>query len=145
MFSRFRSFKRLFFELPKQIRLAYCLMRDARVPMGVKAAFGGGMAVVLSPWFNLPEMIPVVGEIDVLAVTALAVKLFIAACPDEVIVDIEQQIIEQTSVFDDDVRSGERIALAIARRFQHEPVQDVVGTSARDLSATQAAQQGDNQ
>ena len=38
--SRLRSAKRLLVDLPRQLRLAYCLMRDHRVPRYTKAAFG---------------------------------------------------------------------------------------------------------
>jgi uncharacterized membrane protein YkvA (DUF1232 family) len=132
--GKFRFFKRLFFELPKQLRLAYCLIRDPRVPAYIKVAFGGGLGVLLSPAINLPEMIPLVGELDAVAVTLVATKLFISACPDDVIIDLEQQIIEQRSIFDDDVRRGEKIATLIASKFRSDSDHDVVGSATREKS-----------
>ena len=132
--GKFRFFKRLFFELPKQLRLAYCLIRDPRVPTYIKVAFGGGLGVLLSPVVNFPEMIPFVGELDAAAVTLIATKLFIKACPDDVIIDLEQQIIEQRSVFDDDVRRGEKIATLIASKFRSDSDHDVLGSAAREKS-----------
>src|ERR1017187_2669234 len=101
MLNRLRFLKRLAIDLPRQARLAYCLMRDARVPMRTKIAFGAGIAVIVTPFVDLPAAIPVVGELDMVALSLLAMRLFIAACPDDV------------------VRSGERIASMISRRFDH--------------------------
>jgi uncharacterized membrane protein YkvA (DUF1232 family) len=119
MMSRLRFLKRLAVDLPRQARLAYCLMRDDRVPLHTKVAFGAGIAVIVTPFIDLPAAIPVVGELDMVALSLLAVRLFIAACPDDVVIDVEQQILEGRSVFDEDLRSGERVATAIARRFDH--------------------------
>ncbi len=119
MLNRLRFFKRLAVDLPRQVRLAYCLMRDARVPARIKIAFGAGIGVIVTPFIDLPAAIPVVGELDMLALSLLALRLFIAACPDDVVADIEQQILEGRSVFDEDLRGGERIATMIARRFEH--------------------------
>ncbi len=119
MLNRLRFFKRLAVDLPRQIRLAYCLMRDPRVPLRTKAAFGAGIGVIVTPFIDLPAAIPVVGELDMLALSLLALRLFIAACPDDVVSDIEQQILEGRSAFDEDLRNGERIATMVARRFEH--------------------------
>jgi uncharacterized membrane protein YkvA (DUF1232 family) len=119
MLNRLRFFKRLAVDLPRQMRLAYCLMRDARVPVRSKLAFGAGIAVIVTPFVDLPAAIPVIGELDMLALSLLALRLFIAACPDDVVADIEQQILEGRSVFDEDLHGGERIATMIARRFDH--------------------------
>ena len=63
MMGRLRSAKRLLIDLPRQLRLAYCLMYDARVPRYTKLAFAGGLAVIALPVIDLPESIPVVGEV----------------------------------------------------------------------------------
>ncbi len=123
MLNRLRFIKRLAFDLPRQARLAYCLFRDPRVPARLKVAFGAGVGVIVTPFIDLPAAIPVVGEIDMLALSILAIRLFIAACPDDVVADVQQQILEGRSRFDDDLRSGERIATAIASRFQHDDVE----------------------
>ena len=117
MITRLRWFKRLAVDLPRQARLAYCLVRDPRVPLRTRLAFAGGLGAIVTPFINLPESIPVVGELDMLALSLLAMRLFIAACPDDVVADIEQQVLEGRSTFDDDLRSGERVALWIAGRF----------------------------
>ena len=50
----------------------------------------------------------------------LALRLSIVGCPVAVAADVQQQILEGRSVFDDDLRNGEHIATAIARRFTHD-------------------------
>lgn len=119
MLKRLRFLKRLAVDLPRQARLAYCLVRDARVPLHTKLAFGAGIAVIVTPFIDLPAAIPVVGELDMVVLSLLALRLFIAACPDDVVVDVEQQILEGRSVFDEDLRNGERVATMISRRFDH--------------------------
>jgi uncharacterized membrane protein YkvA (DUF1232 family) len=120
MLNRLRFVKRLAVDLPRQARLAYCLLRDPRVSRRTKVTFGAAIGVILTPFIDIPASIPVVGEIDMLALSMLALRLFIAACPDDVVSDLQQQILEGNSVFDEDLRNGERFATAIARRFKHD-------------------------
>jgi uncharacterized membrane protein YkvA (DUF1232 family) len=134
MLSRLRFIKRLAVDLPRQVRLAYCLMRDSRVPVRTKVAFGAGIAVIVTPFVDLPAAIPVVGELDMLALSLLALRLFIAACPDDVVADVEQQILEGRSVFDEDLRGGQRIATMIACRFEHSDTPDQQGHDSEPVS-----------
>jgi uncharacterized membrane protein YkvA (DUF1232 family) len=139
MLSRLRLVKRFAVDLPRQARLAYCLMRDPRVPLRTKVAFGAGIGVIVTPFVDLPAAIPVIGELDMLALSLLALRLFIAACPDDAVVDVQQQILEGRSAFDEDVHNGERIATAIARRFQHiAPTADQQVEIMEPASSTQA-------
>jgi len=130
MGRRVRWVKQLVVELPRQLRLAYCLFRDERVPMYVKAAFMGALGVIALPIVDLPAVIPFVGELDVLALTLLSVRLFIAACPRYVIEEQERLIMQRRSRFDEDVRRGERIAIMIYRRLRPEEQADLGGTMA---------------
>jgi uncharacterized membrane protein YkvA (DUF1232 family) len=121
MFNRLRWFKSLFHDLPRQIRLAYCLVRDPRVPIAPKAGILAALGLVVSPLVDLPEEIPLVGELDSLAVAMVALRVFIAVCPSEVVAEQERLIAERRSRFDDDVRAGERLAKLIWRRLRPEP------------------------
>lgn len=120
MLRRARFVKRLVVDLPRKVRLAYCLVREPRVPMHTKAAFLAGIGLIVTPFVDLPAALPVIGEIDMLALSLLALRLFIAAAPADVVADCELAILEQRSSFDEDVRRGERLATALARRFRHE-------------------------
>src|SRR5215472_6418753 len=107
MGRRVRWARQLLFELPKQLRLAYCLFRDDRVPVYVKGAFAAALGVIALPMVNLPETIPIVGELDTVALTLLALRLFIAACPRYAVAEQERLIAERHSRFNEDVRRGE--------------------------------------
>ena len=92
-------------EVPIHAKLAYCLVRDERVPAAPKAAVLGALALIVSP-LDLPAWIPVIGELDMLALGILAVKTFIEACPDELVAEHRAAIRARTSIWDEDRRSG---------------------------------------
>jgi len=89
--------------VPRHGKLAYCLLRDPRVPAAPKAAVLGALALIVSP-IDFPAWVPVLGELDMLALGVLAVKTFIEACPEDVRREHEQALKDGTSVFDRDVR-----------------------------------------
>lgn len=146
MGRRVRWARTLLFELPRQLRLAYCLFRDDRVPVYVKGAFAAALGVIALPMVSLPKQIPFVGELDTLALTLLAVRLFTAACPRYVVTDQERLIMERRSRFDDDVRRGEHVALLIYRRLRPEDRHDYNGVPpAAESMATQTVAGGVSQ
>lgn len=70
----------------KQARLAWRLLRDARVPGWAKLIPVAGFLYLLSPIDILPEaMIPLLGEVDDVVLLLLAVKLFIDLSPPGVV------------------------------------------------------------
>jgi uncharacterized membrane protein YkvA (DUF1232 family) len=90
-------------EVPRYGKLAYCLLRDPRVPTPPKLALLGALAVVVSP-IDFPGWIPVLGDFDMLALGILAVKVFVDACPKEIVEEHRQALKAGESRFDDDVR-----------------------------------------
>jgi len=118
--QRLRLVKRLVRDLPRQLKLSYCLLRDERVPALNKAAVLAAMALIVTPFVNLPEWIPVVGEMDVLALTLVATKLFVSTAPSQVVEEHERLIKERRSRFDSDVARGEKLAVALSRRLRRE-------------------------
>jgi len=88
-------------EVPKHGKLAYCLLRDERVPRAPKAVLLAALALIVSP-IDLPAWIPLVGELDMLALTILAVQTFIEACPEDIRREHEAALAEKTSTFDRD-------------------------------------------
>jgi uncharacterized membrane protein YkvA (DUF1232 family) len=117
MLGRARFLKRLLLDLPRNLKLAYCLWLDPRVPVRNKAALGAALGLIVTPYINLPAWIPVVGEMDILALSVLASRLFIGAAPDAVVAELEGQIRRRESRFDRDVEAGRRIAVALSRRL----------------------------
>jgi uncharacterized membrane protein YkvA (DUF1232 family) len=88
-------------EVPKHGKLAYCLLRDERVPRAPKAVLLAALAVIVSP-IDLPAWVPLVGELDMLALAILAVQTFIEACPEEIRREHEAALDAKASVFDRD-------------------------------------------
>jgi hypothetical protein len=77
---------------------------------------------------------------DVLALVLVSTKLFIGSVPHEVVEEQERLIKERRSRFDMDVARGDRVAVALARRFRREPSSEIefVGVAQdRPSAATQ--------
>jgi uncharacterized membrane protein YkvA (DUF1232 family) len=90
-------------DVPRHGKLAYCLMRDERVPRAPKAALLAALGLIVSP-IDFPAWIPVLGELDVLALGILAVETFIDACPEDIRREHEAALKAKESVFDRDAR-----------------------------------------
>jgi len=103
-------------EVPKHGKLAYCLLRDERVPRAPKGLLLGALALIVSP-IDLPGWVPLVGELDMLALAILAVQTFIEACPEDIRREHEAALDAQQSVFDRDVSDTLGVARAGARRI----------------------------
>jgi uncharacterized membrane protein YkvA (DUF1232 family) len=95
--------KTVLVDVPRHGKLAYCLLRDERVPRAPKAVLLGALGIIVSP-LNFPKFIPVLGELDMLALGILAVETFIAACPDEIRREHEAALKNSESVWDRDLR-----------------------------------------
>jgi uncharacterized membrane protein YkvA (DUF1232 family) len=102
--------REVLFEVPRTGKLAYCLMRDRRVPLGPKIATGIAVGLVVSP-LDVPAWVPVIGDLDMLALGILAVKVFVDACPEKVVEEHRDALEVGESVFDRDLQ----VALTLAR------------------------------
>jgi uncharacterized membrane protein YkvA (DUF1232 family) len=101
--SVFSRAKELLVDVPRHGKLAYCLLRDDRVPAAPKAVLLGALGVIVSP-LDIPAWIPVLGEFDMLALGILAVETFIEACPEDLRQEHQAAIKEKESIFDRDWR-----------------------------------------
>ena len=118
----------LFFEARRTAKLAYCLVRDDRVALGPKLALGATLGLIVSP-LNVPAWVPVVGDLDALALGALTIRVFVDACPEEVVEEQRARILRGESVFDRDLR----IALALA----HDGVRRLTSRRGAGLAITE--------
>src|SRR5919204_1547742 len=118
-FARIRDFV---VEVPRQAKLAYCLLRDERVPAAPKAAVLTALGIIVSP-LDFPAWVPVLGELDMLALGILAVKVFVEACPEELVKEHRRALERGESVFDRDFR----LAVANARDQAASLVSRVTG------------------
>jgi len=114
--SVFSRAKQILIDVPRHGKLAYCLLRDERVPAAPKAALLAALGLIVSP-IDFPAWIPVLGELDMLALGILAVETFVAACPEDVRKELEAAIEANQSVFDRDVRDTVGAARYGAGRF----------------------------
>src|ERR1700682_1190102 len=95
--------KELLVDVPRHGKLAYCLVRDERVPAAPKAVLLGALVLIVSP-IDLPAWVPLMGELDMLALGVLAVSTFIEACPEDIRREHEAALKAGESVFDRDFR-----------------------------------------
>ena len=95
--------KELLVDVPRHGKLAYCLLRDERVPAAPKAVLLGALVLIVSP-IDLPAWVPLMGELDMLALGVLAVSTFIEACPEDVRREHEEALKAGESTFDRDFR-----------------------------------------
>ena len=106
MFPTLLMLRRIAREMPRYGKLTYCLYRDPRVPRKNKAALAAALVGIFNPLIDVPLWIPVIGEMDALALTILAVKVFVDKAPHEVVAEHQERIALGTSVFDQDLREG---------------------------------------
>jgi uncharacterized membrane protein YkvA (DUF1232 family) len=112
-------------EVPRHGKLAYCLLRDERVPRAPKAVLLAAVALIVSP-IDLPAWVPLVGELDMLALAILAVQTFIEACPEDIRREHQAALAANSSTFDHDfndtvsaLREGAiRLVRRLRARFQ---------------------------
>ena len=67
-----------------ELRLAWRLMREPRVPLFAKAVPVLAALYVLSPLDFIPDVVPVLGQLDDLGILILSMKLFLRLCPTSV-------------------------------------------------------------
>ena len=61
------------------------LLREPTVPLYLKAVPLAALAYVLSPLDVLPDVIPIVGQLDDLGVVILGLKVFLRLCPADAV------------------------------------------------------------
>lgn len=112
--------------LPRTVKLTYCLLRDDRVPPAPKAALLAAIGLIVSP-IDFPSWIPVLGELDMLALGVLAVRVFIEACPEPLVQEHRAALKRGDSIFDRDLGR----VLAVAREQAREALRELWGRRRR--------------
>ena len=64
-----------------QARLTLRLLREPRVPLLTKSLPILAAAYVISPLDFIPDVLPLIGEIDDLAIVVIAIGAFVKLCP----------------------------------------------------------------
>jgi uncharacterized membrane protein YkvA (DUF1232 family) len=70
--------------VPRYFRLGWRLMNEPTVSRWGKAALGGGLAYALSPIDPIPGFIPIIGQLDDLAILLLGVRTALRSAPADV-------------------------------------------------------------
>lgn len=78
--------KGLMAELFKQLSLVWKLMMDSRVPASTKFLLPlMALAYVIFPIDLIPDLAPVLGQLDDLAIVLIAMRLFVMLAPPDVV------------------------------------------------------------
>ena len=68
-------------------RLIFRLMGDKRVPIYLKVLPVASLVYLVSPIDFVPDVIPVLGQLDDLAAVLVAIETFIKLCPSDVVAE----------------------------------------------------------
>ncbi len=106
--------------LPTYARLVWALLRDPRVPAQQKLILAGIVGYLVLPLDLIPDFIPVIGQLDDLAVVLLGIDLFLKVAPRAVVAEHMARIARD----EDDLRHD------LAQ------VEDLLGDRFTDIRAT---------
>lgn len=67
------------------VRLSVRLLREPRVPLVRKAVLVFVALYFISPLDFIPDIMPIIGEVDDVAVALLALQFFLQLCPPEAV------------------------------------------------------------
>jgi uncharacterized membrane protein YkvA (DUF1232 family) len=95
--------------LPTYIRLVWALLRDGRVPAQQKLILAGIGAYVVLPIDLIPDFVPVLGQLDDIAVVLLGLDLFIRSAPQDIVDEHLAKISQDKDQLRRDVATAERL------------------------------------
>ena len=72
--------------LPKQLQLFRRLLSDPRVPVVGKVVLVGAVFFAVSP-LNLPQYIPIIGQLDDIGIALLAGNFFLKQVPGDILAE----------------------------------------------------------
>ena len=76
----------------KQVRLAYRLLRDERVPVVAKLVLPAALVYLASPIDLIPDLIPLLGQVDDIGLLILSLVAFIRLCPRHLVDEHEAEL-----------------------------------------------------
>src|SRR2546423_3156740 len=95
--------------LPTYIRLVWALLRDGRVPAQQKLILAGIGAYLFFPLDLIPDFVPVLGQLDDLAVVLLGLDLFIRSAPQDLVDEHLAKIAQDKDQLRRDIATAERM------------------------------------
>jgi uncharacterized membrane protein YkvA (DUF1232 family) len=95
--------------LPTYMRLVWALLRDSRVPGGQKLILAGIVGYLVLPIDLIPDFVPVLGQLDDIAVVLLGLDLFIRSAPQDVVDEHLSRIAQDKDQLTRDIATAERL------------------------------------
>ena len=95
--------------LPTYVRLVWALLRDGRVPAQQKLILVGIGGYVFFPIDLIPDFVPVLGQLDDLAVVLLGLDLFIRSAPADIVDEHLAKISQDKDQLRRDIATAERV------------------------------------
>jgi uncharacterized membrane protein YkvA (DUF1232 family) len=95
--------------LPTYARLVWALLRDGRVPASQKLILAGIGAYLFFPIDLIPDFVPVLGQLDDLAVVLLGLDLFIRSAPADIVEEHLAKISQDKDQLRRDVATAEQL------------------------------------
>jgi uncharacterized membrane protein YkvA (DUF1232 family) len=95
--------------LPTYIRLVWALLRDGRVPAQQKLILAGIGGYLFFPIDLIPDFVPVLGQLDDLAVVLLGLDLFIRSAPADIVEEHLAKISQDKDQLRRDISAAERL------------------------------------
>jgi uncharacterized membrane protein YkvA (DUF1232 family) len=95
--------------LPTYIRLVWALLRDGRVPAQQKLILAGIAGYLFFPIDLIPDFVPVLGQLDDLAVVLLGLDLFIRGAPEDIVEEHLAKIAQDKDQLRRDIATAERL------------------------------------
>jgi uncharacterized membrane protein YkvA (DUF1232 family) len=103
--------------LPKYGRVVYCLYRDPRTPRVWKVVLTAALAAIWTPFINIPGDIPVLGQMEEVTLSLIAVRIAIARAPQNLVREHEEAIEAHRSIFHEDMERARQRADDIRDRL----------------------------
>ena len=95
--------------LPTYIRLVWALLRDSRVPAGQKLILAGIVGYLILPIDLIPDFVPILGQLDDIAVVLLGLDLFIRSAPPDIVEEHLAKISQDKDQLRRDIATAERL------------------------------------
>lgn len=96
-------------KLPTYVRLLWGLLRDPRVPLRQKGLLVLLAGYLLTPLDIIPDFIPILGQVDDVAVALLVFDLFIRSAPREVVDEHLARISRDEDFVRQDLAQAQRV------------------------------------
>ncbi len=87
-----------FQQLWLQVRLSWALLKDSRVPLTLKAIPLAALVYTLSPIDLIPDVIPILGQLDDLGVLMAALTTFNRLAPPDIVEEHTQRLRTKTVI-----------------------------------------------